>query len=90
MILRRNRHEKSASARSLSNEGGVTYQNGKPKKIDYFSHYLMWNEVNSITLCFDEHGIPVQYYHGDEKDRLYDVTKVNRKYYAQQYGMNGL
>ena len=68
----------------------VTYQNGKPKKIDYFSHYLMWNEVNSITLCFDEHGIPVQYYHGDEKDRLYDVTKVNRKYYAQQYGMNGL
>ena len=50
----------------------------------------MWNEVDSITLCFDEHGIPVQYYHGDEKDRLYDVTKVNRKYYAQQYGMNDL
>lgn len=64
----------------------VTCQNGKPKQID-FLHYFMWNNVDSITLCFDENGIPIQYYHKDEKDNLYNVTKANRRYYAQQYNM---
>ncbi len=42
-------------------------------------------EMDEIVFIHNEDGVPIQYYHQDEPDWLYDVSKAEQKYYQKNH-----
>lgn len=42
-------------------------------------------EMDEIIFIHNEDGVPIQYYHRDEPDWLYDVSKAEQKYYRETH-----
>lgn len=65
----------------------LSYQGKQLKKVDYLNYFPSCDilTLDKVTFLFDEDGCPVQYYHRDETDMIYDVSKINQQYYRQMY-----
>ena len=68
----------------------IEYERGQVKTVHYLNYYKpdFWSKefksVDKITFLYNAEGLPVKYYHNNEKEWIYDVSKLNQQYYQKQ------